>query len=181
MRRTRWTGREMRALLDGTAPLRGRASLELVVQPFDFRTAAAFWKLDSNPAAAFEMFSYVGGTPAYVTFASGERPGGGNVEILTGLSAGEIIVFEGSDRIANGTPVTTEGRAPGSATPARSSMSISASPAASRSSSPSRTTTRQLEQASTPPQSCAISTPSCSRRPRSISPSSRLSLRISIG
>ncbi len=44
----------------------------------------------------------------------GPRTGGGFVEVLTGLSKGEIIVFEGSDRITNGTSVTTEGRAPGS-------------------------------------------------------------------
>lgn len=69
----------MRRLIDGTAPLRGRASLELVVQPFDFRTAADFWGLSANPDAAFEMYSYMGGTPAYVRFASGERPKNGNV------------------------------------------------------------------------------------------------------
>ncbi len=44
----------------------------------------------------------------------GPRTGGGFVEVLTGLSRGEVIVFEGSDRITNGTSVTTEGRAPGS-------------------------------------------------------------------
>ena len=70
---------EMRRLLDGTAPLRGRASLELVVQPFDYRTAAGFWGLSANPDAAFEMYCYVGGTPAYARFANGERPRNGNV------------------------------------------------------------------------------------------------------
>ena len=71
---------QMRRLLDGSAPLRGRASLELILQPFDYRTASAFWNLDSNPGAAFELFSYIGGTPAYLTFASGDRPSGGNVD-----------------------------------------------------------------------------------------------------
>ena len=33
----------MRGLLAGSAPLRGRAKLELLVQPFDYRDAAAFW------------------------------------------------------------------------------------------------------------------------------------------
>jgi uncharacterized protein len=70
---------KMRQLLDGTAPLRGRATLELVVQPFDYRTAAKFWGLESNPAAAFELFSYVGGTPAYRTFAGGHSPLSGDV------------------------------------------------------------------------------------------------------
>jgi uncharacterized protein len=70
---------EMRRLIDGPAPLRGRASLELIVEPFDYRTAADFWDLASNPGAAFEMYGYVGGTPAYARFASGERPKNGNV------------------------------------------------------------------------------------------------------
>ena len=69
----------MRRLLDGTAPLRGRATLELVVQPFDFRTAARFWGLESNPVAAFDLFSLIGGTPAYLTFAGGDRPQAGDV------------------------------------------------------------------------------------------------------
>jgi multidrug efflux system membrane fusion protein len=43
----------------------------------------------------------------------GPRTGGGNVEILSGLSAGETIVYEGSDRIAAGVSVTTEREAPG--------------------------------------------------------------------
>ncbi len=71
---------EMRKLIDGTAPLRGRASMELVVQPFDYRTAAGFWGLLGNPDAAFEMYCYVGGTPAYARFASGERPRNGNIQ-----------------------------------------------------------------------------------------------------
>ncbi len=70
---------KMRRLLDGPAPLRGRATLELVLQPFDFRTAAGFWGLESNPTAAFELFSLVGGTPAYLTFAAGDRPQAGDV------------------------------------------------------------------------------------------------------
>lgn len=71
---------KMRRLLDGPAPLRGRATLELVVQPFDYRTAARFWGLESNPAAAFELFSLIGGTPAYLTFAGGDRPVAGDVQ-----------------------------------------------------------------------------------------------------
>lgn len=70
---------QMRRLLDGRAPLRGRASLDLVVRPFDYRTAADFWGLSENPGAAFEHYSFVGGTPAYLGFASGERPKGGDV------------------------------------------------------------------------------------------------------
>jgi uncharacterized protein len=70
---------QMRGLLSGGAPLRGRAELELVVQPFDFRTAAAFWKLDGNVDAAFQLHALLGGTPAYLALAR-TAPKAGNVE-----------------------------------------------------------------------------------------------------
>jgi uncharacterized protein len=54
----------MGGLLAGSAPLRGRASLELVVRPFGFRTAAEFWQI-SDPRLAVLVNSIVGGTPAY--------------------------------------------------------------------------------------------------------------------
>jgi uncharacterized protein len=95
---------KMRRLLDGPAPLRGRATLDLVLPPFDYRTAARFWGLESNPAAAFELFSLIGGTPAYLTFAGGDRPLAGDVpgwvcrRLLDPSSAlfreGRIIVAE---------------------------------------------------------------------------------------
>ncbi len=65
---------EMRRLLDGDAPLRGRATLELIVEPFPYRTAAGYWGLSSNPAAALRLDSFVGGTPAYRVLADGETP-----------------------------------------------------------------------------------------------------------
>lgn len=52
-------------LLTGRAPLRGRAGLDLVVQPFDYRTAARFWGLESQPRLAFLVHAILGGTPAY--------------------------------------------------------------------------------------------------------------------
>jgi len=55
----------MGRLLSGTAPLRGRASLELLVQPFDYRTAARFWGVADDPALALRLHAVVGGTPAY--------------------------------------------------------------------------------------------------------------------
>lgn len=64
----------MRGLLGGSAPLRGRAKLELVVQPFDFRDAAAFWGLSADPELAFQVHSLVGGTPAYHDMCV-DRPG----------------------------------------------------------------------------------------------------------
>ncbi len=65
----------MGGLLAGRAPLRGRASLEMVIKPFDYREAAKFWGID-DPRLAVLMHSIVGGTPAYRTrFVSGEAPG----------------------------------------------------------------------------------------------------------
>jgi hypothetical protein len=54
----------MGGLLAGTAPLRGRASLEMVVPTLDFRLAAQFWSI-TDPRLAVLLYSVVGGTPAY--------------------------------------------------------------------------------------------------------------------
>lgn len=54
----------MGGMLSGTAPLRGRAGLELRVAPLDYRLAAQFWNLD-DPRLAVFVHSIVGGTPAY--------------------------------------------------------------------------------------------------------------------
>ena len=54
----------MGGLLSGNAPLRGRAGLELIVNPFGYRDAARFWGI-SDPRLAVLMHSVVGGTPAY--------------------------------------------------------------------------------------------------------------------
>jgi len=64
----------MGGLLAGTAPLRGRATLELVVKPFDYRLAAEFWNL-ADPRLAVLVHSVVGGTPAYRRFVSDDSPG----------------------------------------------------------------------------------------------------------
>jgi AAA+ ATPase superfamily predicted ATPase len=62
-------------LLAGTAPLRGRASLELVVPTLDFRLAARFWDLADDPRLALLVNSVVGGTPAYRReFVLGDTP-----------------------------------------------------------------------------------------------------------
>ncbi len=62
----------MGGLLSGTAPLRGRAALEMVVQTLDFRLAAQFWGIE-DPALAVMLYSVVGGTPAYRDGAAGGR------------------------------------------------------------------------------------------------------------
>jgi uncharacterized protein len=54
----------MASLLSGTQALRGRASLDLVVQSFDFRTASDFWGFDDYETA-FNVHAVLGGTPGY--------------------------------------------------------------------------------------------------------------------
>lgn len=54
----------MGRLLAGNAPLRGRASLEMIVQPFGYREAASFWGA-TDPRLAVLVHSITGGTPAY--------------------------------------------------------------------------------------------------------------------
>jgi len=54
----------MGGLLGGSAPLRGRAGLEMVVQPLAFRDAARFWGAD-DPGLAARLHAIAGGTPAY--------------------------------------------------------------------------------------------------------------------
>lgn len=54
----------MGGLLAGSAPLRGRAGLELPVTPLDYRTAARFWGI-TDPRLAVQVYAIVGGTPAY--------------------------------------------------------------------------------------------------------------------
>jgi AAA+ ATPase superfamily predicted ATPase len=51
-------------LLASHAPLRGRASLELLIKPFDYRDAATFWGTGDARLAAL-LHSVAGGTPAY--------------------------------------------------------------------------------------------------------------------
>ncbi|WP_377268647.1 ATP-binding protein [Peterkaempfera sp. SMS 1(5)a] len=65
----------MAQLLGGGAPLRGRASMELVVRPFRFREAAAFWGVEEDPELAFRLHALVGGTPAYREMSGGVGPG----------------------------------------------------------------------------------------------------------
>ncbi|MGH3991750.1 MAG: AAA family ATPase, partial [Pseudonocardiaceae bacterium] len=63
----------MGGLLAGSAPLRGRAGLELIVRPFEYPTAARFWQV-TNPRLAVMLHAVVGGTPAYRRFVDGDAP-----------------------------------------------------------------------------------------------------------
>jgi uncharacterized protein len=57
----------MRALTAGEAPLRGRAGLELVMQPYDFRSAARALGLDAPRALALRVYAVIGGVIGYAT------------------------------------------------------------------------------------------------------------------
>ncbi|WP_202807962.1 ATP-binding protein [Nocardia nova] len=64
----------MGKLLSGNAPLRGRASMELVVKPLGYQDSARFWGID-DPRLAVLVHSIVGGTPAYRReFVAGDAP-----------------------------------------------------------------------------------------------------------
>lgn len=66
----------MGRLLAGSAPLRGRAGLDLTVAPFDYRTAALFWEID-DPRLAVQVHAVLGGTPAYRReYVRGDTPRG---------------------------------------------------------------------------------------------------------
>ncbi|NDL58601.1 AAA family ATPase [Phytoactinopolyspora mesophila] len=64
----------MTQLLGSGAPLRGRASLELVVRPFSYREAAEFWNAGHDSELAFQLHALVGGTPAYLEMCGGSGP-----------------------------------------------------------------------------------------------------------
>lgn len=63
----------MGGLLAGNAPLRGRANLELVVQPFPYLLAAQYWQV-TDPWLAVQLHAVVGGTPAYRRFLNDDVP-----------------------------------------------------------------------------------------------------------
>lgn len=54
----------MAHLLGSRSPLHGRITMQLLVEPFDHRTASAFWGI-KDPQLALRVFAVVGGTPAY--------------------------------------------------------------------------------------------------------------------
>ncbi|MBF8190671.1 helix-turn-helix transcriptional regulator [Nonomuraea sp. K274] len=88
-------------LLMGSAPLRGRASLELIVPTFDFRAAREFWGLDDVRLAAL-VYLIVGGTPAYKS------------EFLRGVAPARLEDFDGwvIDQVLNpASPLFREVRA----------------------------------------------------------------------
>ena len=66
----------MGGLLAGSAPLRGRAGLELIVPTLDYRQAGEFWNVH-DPVLALKVHAIAGGTPAYRReFARDDTPAG---------------------------------------------------------------------------------------------------------
>ena len=60
----------MTELLSGAKPLRGRAQLDLMVLPFDYRTAAQYWGV-TDPELAFRLHTVFGGTAGYRPLVDG--------------------------------------------------------------------------------------------------------------
>ncbi|MEV0622805.1 ATP-binding protein [Nonomuraea sp. NPDC050404] len=63
----------MNQLLSGTKALRGRAALDLRLQPFDLHTTARHWEI-GDPAAALRTHAIVGGSPGYRNLANVPPP-----------------------------------------------------------------------------------------------------------
>lgn len=60
----------MTELLSGTAPLRGRATLDMPLAAFDFRESRGLWAID-DPMTAFALHAIVGGAPGYRDLTAG--------------------------------------------------------------------------------------------------------------
>lgn len=60
----------MSELLSGARPLRGRARLNLLVRPFDFRATRRFWGVE-DLEVALRLHAVVGGTPGYRDLTDG--------------------------------------------------------------------------------------------------------------
>lgn len=66
----------MRRILGGSAPLRGRAGLDLRISPFDFRVARELYGTD-DPGTALRTFAVIGGVAAYAReMVGGDLPEG---------------------------------------------------------------------------------------------------------
>jgi AAA+ ATPase superfamily predicted ATPase len=63
----------MASLLEGAQALRGRATHDLPVGTFDFRTTAQFWGI-KDPKTAFHVHAVIGGTPGYRDLIASKTP-----------------------------------------------------------------------------------------------------------
>ncbi len=105
----------MRGLLTGAAPLRGRASLDLRMQPFDFRIARELHGIEDLETAVL-TYAVIGGVPAYAREMVGhDLPSGredfdrwvtGRVLSPSAPLLGEVDLLFGED------PTTSRARKP---------------------------------------------------------------------
>ncbi len=89
----------MRGLLGGSAPLRGRARLNLTIHPFRYRDAAAFWGVADRPELAFRIDAILGGTPAYRPMVGSPPEDLGEFDVWVCrrmLEPSEVIYAEGA-------------------------------------------------------------------------------------
>jgi uncharacterized protein len=63
----------MNSLLSGTKALRGRAVVDMRLQPFDLGTTARHWEID-DPATALRLHATLGGSPGYRNLTSSPAP-----------------------------------------------------------------------------------------------------------
>lgn len=63
----------MSDLLSGAKALRGRAELDLLLRPFDYRTTSAYYGI-RDLKTAFGMYAFFGGTPGYRDLVGGASP-----------------------------------------------------------------------------------------------------------
>ncbi len=63
----------MTRLLSGQHPLRGRATLDLLVGPFDYRQNRAYWSI-ADLDTAFQVDAVLGGTPGHRALLAGAAP-----------------------------------------------------------------------------------------------------------
>ena len=100
----------MGGLLAGSAPLRGRASLELIVHPFSYREAADFWGTAGDPELSVMLHALVGGTPAYLDMSGTSAPDSvGELDdwvVSALLNPGSAMFREGSALLAQEQGVT---------------------------------------------------------------------------
>lgn len=78
----------MASLLTGSQALRGQALTDLVIRPFDYRTAAEYWTID-DAQTAFRVDAVLGGTPGYRDLLVA-RPPQRLEDIAAWLSAGPL-------------------------------------------------------------------------------------------
>jgi AAA+ ATPase superfamily predicted ATPase len=78
----------MTELLTGQRALRGRASLDLALEPFNYRQARSYWRI-ADHRTAFLVDAVVGGAPGYRDLLDGRAPAGPG-EFADWLAAGVL-------------------------------------------------------------------------------------------